>query len=55
MNPSSSIDVIVSAFSADYFLDQPAVRAVYQPPHLFNAIDTRSALKVELAAKADSF
>jgi len=45
--PPSSIDKIVSAFSPDYFLDQAAVRAAYQPPHQFNAIDTRSALKVD--------
>jgi len=45
--PPSSIGKIVSAFSADYFLDEAAVRAAYQPPHQFNAIDTRSAMKVD--------
>ena len=44
--PPSSVDRIVSAFSPDYFLDEQAVRAAYHPPHQFNAIDTRSALKV---------
>ena len=45
--PPSNIDKIVAAFSPDYFLDQEAVRAAYQPPHQFNVIDTRSALKVD--------
>jgi hypothetical protein len=38
--PPSCIDKIVSAFSPDYFLDECALRAAYQPPHQFNAIDT---------------
>jgi hypothetical protein len=45
--PPSSVDKIVSAFSPEYFLDEYAVRAAYQPPHQFNALDTRSALKVD--------
>ena len=45
--PPSSIEKMVSAFCSDYFLDEAAVRAAYQPPHQFNAIDTRSALKVD--------
>src|SRR3989442_12855053 len=45
--PPSSIGKIVSAFSPDYFIDEASVRAAYQPPHQFNAIDTRSALKVD--------
>jgi hypothetical protein len=28
-------------------IEEAAVRAVYEPPHQFNAIDTRSALKVD--------
>jgi len=36
----STTSVIVSAFSPDYFLDERAVGAAYQPPHQFNAIDT---------------
>jgi hypothetical protein len=42
-----SVDKMVSAFSPDYFLEQAAVQAAYRPPHQFNAIDTRSALKVD--------
>jgi len=45
--PPSDVNKMVSAFSPDYFLDQDAVRAAYRPPHQFNAIDTRSALKVD--------
>lgn len=45
--PPSAIGKIISAFSPDYFLDEASVRAAYQPPHQFNAIDTRSALKVD--------
>ena len=45
--PPSAIGKIVSALSPDYFIDEPSVRAAFQPPHQFNAIDTRSALKVD--------
>jgi hypothetical protein len=45
--PPSTVPAIVQAFSGDYFIDEAAVRAAYQPPHQFNAIDTRSALKVD--------
>jgi hypothetical protein len=45
--PPSAIGKIVSAFSPEYFIDEASVRAAYQPPHQFNAIDTRSALKVD--------
>ena len=45
--PPSATGKIVSAFSPEYFIDETSVRAAYQPPHQFNAIDTRSALKVD--------
>jgi hypothetical protein len=45
--PPSTIEKLVSAFSPDFYVDDVAVRAAYQPPHQFNAIDTRSALKVD--------
>jgi hypothetical protein len=38
---------IVSAFTPDFYIEEAAVRAANQPPHQFNAIDTRSALKVD--------
>ena len=45
--PPSAVGTIVSAFSPEYFIDEASVRAAYQPPHQFNAIDTRSALIVD--------
>lgn len=45
--PPSAIPKLLAAFSGDFFLDEAAVRAAYQPPHQFNAIDQRSALKVD--------
>lgn len=45
--PPSAVAKIVSAFSPDYFLDAAAVRAAYKAPYQFNAIDTRSAFKVD--------
>jgi len=45
--PPSAVRGIVEAFSGDYYIDEAAVRAAYQPPHQFNAIDSRSALKVD--------
>jgi hypothetical protein len=44
--PPSAVGKIVSAFSPEYFIDEASVRAACQPPHQFNALDTRSALKV---------
>jgi hypothetical protein len=45
--PSAAVPGIVHAFSADFYIEETAVRAAYEPPHQFNAIDTRSALKVD--------
>ena len=45
--PATAIRAIVQAFSGDFYLEESAVCAAYQPPHQFNAIDTRSALKVD--------
>jgi hypothetical protein len=50
--PPSAVSKIVSAFSPEFFIEEASVRAAYQPPHQFNAIDTRSALSGLLAAKA---
>jgi len=44
--PVSDVPRIVQEFRGDFFLEEAAVRAAFQPPHQFNAIDTRSALKV---------
>src|ERR1051326_6507483 len=45
--PPGSVSKLVEAFRGDFFIDEASVRAGYQPPHQFNAIDTRSALKVD--------
>ena len=45
--PTSAVPRIVQEFSGDFYIDEAAVRAAFQPPHQFNAIDTRSALKVD--------
>lgn len=45
--PVSAVPRIVQEFSGDFYLEEAAVRAAYHPPHQFNAIDTRSALKVD--------
>ena len=45
--PMSAVPRIVQEFSGDFYIEEVAVRAAYQPPHQFNAIDTRSALKVD--------
>ena len=41
------MSALVGAFAGDYFIDEPAVRAVYQPPHQFNVIHVPSALKAD--------
>jgi len=45
--PPAALPGIVQEFSGDFYIEEAAVWAVYQPPHQFNAIDTRSALKVD--------
>jgi hypothetical protein len=45
--PTAAASRIVAEFSGDFYIEEAAVRAVHQPPYQFNAIDTRSALKVD--------
>lgn len=45
--PPRAVPQLVAAFTGDFFIDEPAVRAAYQPPYQFNAIDQRSSLKVD--------
>jgi hypothetical protein len=45
--PATTVPVIFQEFSGDFYIEEAAVRALYEPPHQFNAIDTRSALKVD--------
>src|SRR5687768_205858 len=43
----SAVKPLVDAFSADFYIEEASVRASFNPPYQFNAIDTRSALKVD--------
>ena len=45
--PPSAVAKVVAEFAGEFFLDEQAVRAAYKPPFQFNAIDLRSALKVD--------
>jgi hypothetical protein len=45
--PLTDVPSIVAAFQADFFIHEPSVRAAFEPPFQFNAIDTRSALKID--------
>lgn len=45
--PPSAVPRIVSEFSPEFHIDEASVLAAYHPPHQFNAIDSRSALKVD--------
>jgi hypothetical protein len=54
--PVASVPVIVREFSDHFYIEEKAVHAAFEPPHQFNAIDTRSALKVDFwLAKSDPF
>lgn len=44
---TDSIPAIVQAFSGDFFIQESSVASALEPPHQFNAIDQRSALKVD--------
>jgi hypothetical protein len=45
--PPTSIPRLMDEFRNDFHLNEASVRAAHQPPYQFNAIDTRSALKVD--------
>jgi hypothetical protein len=45
--PPSAVASLLDAFKTDFYLDSNSVRAAYQPPFQFNAIDLRSSLKVD--------
>lgn len=52
--PPEKIDPLADTFQSDYFIDRLAIRSAYAPPYQFNAIDLRSALKVDFwMLKAD--
>jgi len=43
----ASIPALLSAFEDSFFIQESAVESAFRPPHQFNAIDQRSALKVD--------
>lgn len=43
----SEVGAIVQLFDGDFFIQEISVRAALKPPHQFNALDNRSALKVD--------
>ncbi len=45
--PPSEVARVVTAFAGDFFIQESSVRSAFRPPYQFNAIDTRSALKVD--------
>lgn len=45
--PERVIPGLIDEFRGDFHIDPLAVRAAFSPPYMFNAIDTRSALKVD--------
>jgi len=45
--PPSAVDTVVREFASDFYVDPIAIRQAYKPPHQFNLIDNRSALKVD--------
>jgi hypothetical protein len=54
--PPPAATRIVQEFSGDFYIDEEAVQAAQQPPYQFNAVDTRSALKVDFwLARAEPF
>jgi len=45
--PEASIPALLAEFESDLMLDEESVRNAFKPPYQFNAIDLRSALKVD--------
>ena len=45
--PTDSIPALVREFEKDFHIDELAIRRAFSAPYQFNAIDTRSALKVD--------
>jgi hypothetical protein len=53
---SESVAPLVREFETDYYIDEVAVRAAFHPPYQFNALDIRSALKIDFwMLKAEPF
>lgn len=45
--PETIIPRLLQAFAGDFIIDEEAIRGAFRPPYQFNAIDTRSAMKVD--------
>jgi hypothetical protein len=45
--PPAQVPALVEAFEDQFYIDEAMVRSAYQPPHQFNAIDSRSTLKID--------
>src|SRR5476651_2402217 len=41
------VPALVAAFDGDYFIQESSVRSALGPPYQFNALDNRSALKID--------
>ncbi len=50
---SEDVPQLVRAFAGDYFIQEEAVRGALAPPHQFNAVDQRSALKIDFWVLTD--
>jgi hypothetical protein len=54
--PMESIPNLLLEFRDDFYLDERAVRAALAPPYQFNAIDKRSAFKIDFwTLRSDPF
>lgn len=42
-----NVDEIVKLFDGDFFIQKSSVQSALKPPYQFNALDNRSALKVD--------
>jgi hypothetical protein len=45
--PDAAVAKLVAAFAGDFFIQESSVRAAFGPPFQFNALDSRSGLKID--------
>src|SRR6266404_8382758 len=51
-----AIPKLVNEFRGDFYIDEQAIRAAQAPPYQFNAIDKRSAFKIDFwTLRSDRF
>lgn len=54
--PFDAIPDLLREFQNDFYIDEAAVRAALAPPYQFNAVDRRSALKIDFwTLRSDRF